>query len=200
MLRFGEADAHEAYSDGKAGGDPEDRLSRARGSADTQIGTGSKNVAERVALLQDTRHETAGVDRATLQGHCDGVAIEAAHEETKETSDAQELLKSGAVYGGNLQKTKDQHIDDHGPFASEFVASKAEKGGADGAEKQSQGDGGGDISLGCLLVVGEFDRLDGQGVEVKGIGGPCEEADNEEEPIFRTELHEELDGILERFG
>lgn len=85
--------------------------------------------------------------RAVLKSHGNGVTVDTSHEETKQTAHSQELLESLAVDGGNLQKTEDDHVENHGPLATILVTSQTEEGGADGTEKQSQGDGSGDICL-----------------------------------------------------
>ena len=200
LVGLRETDADETDGDGEAGGDPEDRLPGLGGAADAQVGASGEDVAERVALLQDAGHEASGVDGAILQGHGDGVTVDATHKQAEETPDGEELLEGGAVDGGDLEQAEHDHVDDHGPFATELVTGKAEEGSADGAQEQGQSDGGRNIRLGGLVVFGELDGLDGQGVEVKSVGGPGEQADDEEDPIFGGQLDEELDGVLQGLG
>lgn len=146
------------------------------------------------------RRGECGNLRALLEGHGDSIAIDTAHEKTKQTSHGEELLEGCAVDGGDLQDAEDDHVEDHGPLATILVTSETEEGGADGAEEESQGDGGGDVGLGGVVVLGQLDSLDGEGVEVKGISGPGAEADDEEDPVLERELGHQTDGVLERVG
>lgn len=48
-----------------------------------------------------------------------------------------------------------------------------------------------------MEVLCQLRRLNRQSMEVKGIGSPGEESDEEVEPVLSTELHEERDGVLQ---
>ena len=136
LLGFGEWDPEEADEDGEAGGDPEDSFPALGAAADAEVGACGEDVAEGVALLEDAGHQAAGVDGAVFEGHGDGVAVDAAHEEAEEGAHGEELLECGAVDGGDLEEAEDGHVDDHGPFAAEFVTGETEEGGTDGAEEE----------------------------------------------------------------
>src|SRR5699024_1042229 len=83
--------------------------------------------------------------------------------------------------------------------ATQLVTSQAKESSADGAEKQSQCDGGGDIGLGGVVIVGKLLGLDGEGVEVKGVRGPGRETAEKEDPALGREHAEKLEGILDTF-
>jgi hypothetical protein len=72
---LGEEAADDADADGDAGSDPEDGLPAVVGTADTEIGACGAHVAEGIPLLEDTRHQTAGIGGAVLERHGDGVAV-----------------------------------------------------------------------------------------------------------------------------
>lgn len=136
--------------------------------------------------------------RAVLKSHGNGVTVDTTHEKTEETSDGQELVECLGVNGGDLEKTENDHVDNHGPFATKLVSRETEDGSTDGAEKQSKGDGSGDVGVGSVIVFGKLGGLNGQGVEVKGIGTPSGETDDEEEPVLGAQLSHETDGVLQR--
>lgn len=192
---------------------PEDGLPAIGRAADAEVGARREDVAEGVALLQDARHQSTGRDseqsvsvavhleadylRALLKSHGDGISVHTAHGQPEQTPHGQELREGPAVDGGNLQDTEDDHVEDHGPLAPPLVTRQPEEGGADGAEEQRQGDGRGDVGLGGVVVVGELLGLDGQRVEVKGIGRPGGQADEEEGPALGVELREQAEGVLD---
>ncbi|KAI6762748.1 hypothetical protein HG530_008728 [Fusarium avenaceum] len=103
---------------------------------------------------------------------------------TKETSHGEELLEGGAVDGGDLKNTQNDHVEDHGPLATPFVTSETKHGCADRAEEQSEGDGCGDGGLAGVIIERQLLGLNRQSVEVKGISGPGAEADEEEYPVL----------------
>lgn len=93
--------------------------------------------------------------RALLQRHSHSITIDTTHEETEETSHSKKLLVGDTVDCSDLEKTKDDHVGNHGPLSSPFVTSKTEDGGTDGTEEEGKGDGGGDIGLLAIqLAVG----------------------------------------------
>ena len=49
-------------------------------TTNSQICASSQDVSKRVTLLQDTGHQTSGIDGAMLKSHCDGVTIDTSHE------------------------------------------------------------------------------------------------------------------------
>lgn len=108
------------------------------------------------------------------------------------------MVESGAVDCCDLEKTENDHVEDHGPFATELVTSQTKEGGTDRSKEQGQCDGGGDGRVAPLEVRRKLGCLDGEGVEVESIGSPCEEADKEVEPVLETQLSEQADRILER--
>ncbi|KAI2020504.1 hypothetical protein LOZ48_006543, partial [Ophidiomyces ophidiicola] len=199
LLRLGQEDTDDAGEDGQGGADPEDDLPGVDAAADGQVGAGGEDVAHGVALLQDAGHEAAGLHGAVLEGHGDGVAVHAAHEEAEQAAHGQELGEGGAVDGGDLQQAQHDHVEDHGPLAAPAVAGHAEDGGADGAQQQRQRDGGGDGGLGAAVVARQLDGLDGQRVEVEGVGQPREQADQEIQPVARRQLPQQPHGVLQRW-
>lgn len=66
QLRLREAHADQAYSNGKASGDPEDSLPCVGAAAHAEIGARRADITERVALLENSRHETPGVHGAVF--------------------------------------------------------------------------------------------------------------------------------------
>jgi hypothetical protein len=118
LLRLGEADADKSDSNGETGSDPEDSLPCVGCSSNSQVGAGSEHVTERVSLLEDTTHETTSVGRAVLKCHGDSIAIDTAHKKAKQGADSQELVEGCRVDGGDLKKTENDHVHDHGPFAT----------------------------------------------------------------------------------
>lgn len=195
LLRFGEEEADDSDTNGQTGADPEDGFPGLGGTSNAEVGTGGEDIAERVALLEDSRHEASRIDGTVFESHGNGVAIDTTHEKTEERADGEKLGKGGAVDGGNLKKTKDDHVDDHGVLATKLVTGQTKESRADGAKEQSEGDGSGDVGLCGVVVFREFDGLDGEGMEVKGIGGPGGQTDEEEEPAFSIELSEKTDGV-----
>lgn len=145
-----------------------------------------------------TTHQTTSIDGAILEGHGNGVTVDTTHEQTEKGAHCQELVESGAIDGCNLEETKDDHVEDHGPLATKLVTSQTEEGSADRSEKQCQCDGGGDGCVASFEVCRELGGLDREGVEVERIGSPGEEADKEVEPVLETQLREQADGVLER--
>lgn len=135
--------------------------------------------------------------RALLKSHGNCISVDTAHEETKETADSEKLVEGRAVDGGNLKDTKDDHVEDHGPLATPFVSSKAKYGSTDGSEKESEGDGGGDVGLTGLVIVGQLLGLDGKGVEIKSISSPSGQSHEEKDPITASQLSHEADGVLD---
>lgn len=63
--------------------------------------------------------------------------------------------------------------DNHGPFPSITIASKTEEGSTNRAQEKCKCNGLRDVGLSNRIVFGKLDSLDGEGVEVKGIGSPC---------------------------
>ena len=198
LLGFGEEEADDSNSNGQSGADPEDGFPGLGRASDTEIGTGGDDITERVTLLEDSRHETSSIDGTVFESHGNGVAIDTTHEETEERANSEKLGKGGAVYGCNLEKTKDDHVDDHGIFAAKLVTGQTEKSGTDGAQEQSEGDGSGDVGLCGVVVLCEFDCLNREGMEIKGIRGPGGQSDEKEEPALSIELGEKTDGVLQR--
>jgi hypothetical protein len=139
-----------------------------------------------------------GSIRAVLQGHGDSVSIHATHEKAKQTPHGQELLEGAAVDGCNLQHSKHDHVNDHGPLTAEAVARETEKGGTDTPQQQGESDGRGYVSLRFAIVIGQLDLLDRERMEVKRICGPRGKTNEEEEPVTGTQQHEKTDRVLER--
>lgn len=138
--------------------------------------------------------------RAVLKRHGNSVTVHTSHEETEERSHSQELIEGTTVDGGDLEKTEDNHVENHGPLATELVTSKTEECSTDGSKQQCQGDGGGDRCVTPVVVCRQFCCLDGQGVEVKGIGCPGEEAHKEVGPVLQTQLRKQTDWVLQGLG
>jgi len=127
LLGFRECDADETNGNGESSTNPEDGLPRLHRIANTQVGTRSEHVSKGVSLLEDTRHKTTSIGGTVLKSHGDGVTVDTAHEETKKGADSKELLEGGGVDGGDLEKTKNDHIQNHGPFSTKFVTRQAEE-------------------------------------------------------------------------
>lgn len=135
--------------------------------------------------------------RAILKSHSDGVTVDTTHEETKQSTHSQELIESGTVDGCDLEKTEDNHVENHRPFATELVSSQTKEGGTDRSEEQCKCDGGGDRCVASLEVRSQLGCLDGEGMEVERIGSPSEETNQEVSPVLQAELSEQADRVLE---
>jgi hypothetical protein len=136
--------------------------------------------------------------RAVLKCHGDGVSVNTSHEETKQTSHSQELLKGAGVDGSDLEKTKNDHVKHHWPLATELVSSYTEHSRTNGAKKQSKGDRCGDSGVRCIVVSSKLSRLDRESVEIESIGSPRKESDDEVKPVFQSKLSEQAEWVLER--
>lgn len=102
QLRFREAHADQADSDGKSSGDPEDGLPCVDGAAHAEVCASRADIAERVALLENTRHETSSVHGTVLQCHSNGITVDTTHEKAEQRPNSKELLKRRAVDRGDL--------------------------------------------------------------------------------------------------
>lgn len=144
------------------------------------------------------------VSRRSTTWACEGATeelhVHSAHKQPKQRAHRQELRKCRGINRGNLQHAQHNHVEHHGPLAAPPVTSKAKHGGANGAQQQGQGDGGGHGRLGGVVVLCQLDLLDGEGVEVEGVGAPRGQADEEEEPVARRQLRQQADGVAQRHG
>lgn len=125
LLRLWEQATDETGCERESGGDPEDRLPGLRRTSDTKIGASREDETERVTLLQNSAHQTTGIDaencvsirtqkrlfdlgceslRAVLKSHGDGISIYTTHKQAKKGTNSEKLLEGCAVDGGNLQK------------------------------------------------------------------------------------------------
>lgn len=125
------------------------------------------------------------------------IDLHSTHEETEQTANSQELLEGRGIDGGDLQKTKDNHIGDHRPFATPLVTCEAEHSSSYRSQKESKSNGLGDVGLGDLVVLCEFDCLDGQSVKVKGVSSPRSKTNDEEDPVHCSELRHQAKRVDE---
>lgn len=108
------------------------------------------------------------------------------------------MLEGARVDGGDLKEAENDHVDNHGPLASPLVSGQTEDSGTNGAKQQGEGNRSRDISVAAVVVLGQFGRLDREGVEVEGISTPSAESDDEEKPVFGAELGQQAEGVLQR--
>lgn len=101
-LRFREAHADQADSDRKSSSDPEDSLPCLDVATHTEVCTSRADIAEGVALLENTRHETSSVHGTVFQCHSNGITVDTAHEKAEQRPNSKELLKRPAVDRSNL--------------------------------------------------------------------------------------------------
>lgn len=80
------------------------------------------------------------------------------------------------------------------------VTQKTKDRRSDRSKKQCQGNSSADLRLTRIVIIGKLDRLDAEGVEIKGIRSPSRKADNKVKPARGRELHEERDRVAKRFG
>lgn len=99
--------------------------------------------------------------RAVLKCHGDGVSVHTSHEETEQASHSEELLEGAGIDGSDLEKTENNHVDDHGPFATKLISEGTEEGSAHRAEEKCECDGCGDGCVRSLVVGCELCCLDG---------------------------------------
>lgn len=107
------------------------------------------------------------------------IILDTAHEEPEKTPNGEELAESLTVDGRDLKKAEDDHVEHHWPFPAKLVPCQSEDGSTDGSQKEGEGDGGRDCGVGGLIIIGELDGLDGEGVEVESVRGPRGETDEE---------------------
>lgn len=135
-----------------------------------------------------------------LQRHRNSIPINTAHKQPKQTPHSQKLRKRPTINRRNLQHPQNNHVDNHRPLPTEPVPREAKRRSPHTPQQQRQRDCRGDIRLGPVIVLGQFDCLDGEGVEIKGVGGPGAEAHDEEDPVAQGELPQQADGVLDRVG
>lgn len=87
----------------------------------------------------------------------------------------------------------------HRPLATPFVTCETKDRSTDRSQQECESDGGRDIGLGAVVVLGQLDSLDRERVEVEGVSRPRSKADDEVEPVFRAQLSKKRDWVLQRF-
>lgn len=140
-------------------------------------------------MLQYARHQATGIDGTVLERHGNRVPIDTTHEKPEETSHGQKLLESLAVDSRDLQHPQDDHVENHGIFAPESISGQTEGGGTDGAQKEGKCDSSGNVGIGLIVVFCQLDGLDGESMEIEGIGCPSPKPTQEEEPLCRSVSH-----------
>lgn len=95
-----------------------------------------QEVAEGVALLHHARNDATGGRGAVFESRCGHVAVQAAHGDTKECADPQELRVVVAETGGELQHNEEDVIHYKGPLASPTIRGDTERDGPDRAQHE----------------------------------------------------------------
>lgn len=110
LLALGETHAHEADKETRACTDVEQVFESIRTTTrgNAEVEDSGKEVTERVALLEDTRHQTTGLDGNGLESHGDGAAPDTAHSDTKEGANSEEGMVGGRVSSTELESTDDE--------------------------------------------------------------------------------------------
>lgn len=110
LLALRETHTREPNEETSTGTDVEQVLEAVGASAgsDGQVEDRREEVAERVALLQDSRHQTTGFKRNRLEGHGDGAAPDASHADTEERTDTEEGMIGRGVGGTELKSADDE--------------------------------------------------------------------------------------------
>lgn len=135
-----------------------------------------EEIAKRITLLEQARHNTTSLRGAVFESSSSNVAIKAAHSDAKESTNTQELFISLTESSTQLQDNEEGIVNDKGPFTPKPVRSDTK----DGRSHETKHEDNSDtpvhvrVRLSKLLCEG----LDGQGDSevVKGIPGPGEES------------------------
>ena len=195
-VRFWETQAEGNDQDGRTGTKPIQRSPAMGGGIDEATGEGcSEQITKSVALLKHARDQATCFRRAVFDGCGRSIAIQTTHCNAKERAHCQELLVGLAKAGAQLEDDEEEVVDDKGPLATISICSDTEYGGSDRSEHEDEGDSPGDVCIGLAEGLGQVCDSEGDGKEVEGVPGPCQEGDEEEKPLLSTEQAQEADRI-----
>lgn len=178
---------------------------------------GSQQVSKRIALLQQTRHDTARLHGTVLERGRRGIAVQPTHGDSKESATSQKLFVGLTETRTQFQHDKQEVINDKGPLATPAIGSDSKCNGAHGPEHQHQGDAPGDVGDGFVECLCKIGGSQGHGEEIEGIPSPAGKSNLEprlvmaqeecpafevwdetypkKEPLLPIEEHERFEGI-----
>jgi hypothetical protein len=110
LFAFGKAHAHEADEEARARTNVEQVLEAIGTStgSDAQVEDSSQEKAHGVALLQDARHQAAGLEGDGLESHGDGTAPNASHTDTEQGADSEKGVVGWCICGAELERADDE--------------------------------------------------------------------------------------------